>query len=71
MGLDSIFIDEGFGSLDAETLDSAMKALALLQSGGRMIGVISHVQELQGRIPCRIQVSQSAQGTASARVILP
>lgn len=71
VGLDSIFIDEGFGSLDAETLDSAMKALALLQSGGRMIGVISHVQELQGRIPCRIQVSQSAQGTASARVILP
>ncbi len=71
VGLDSIFIDEGFGSLDSETLDAAMKALALLQSGGRMIGVISHVQELQGRIPCRIQVSQSAQGTARARVIIP
>lgn len=71
VGLDSIFIDEGFGSLDAETLDTAMKALALLQSGGRMIGVISHVQELQGRIANRIQVTQSAQGTAKARVIIP
>lgn len=69
VGLDSIFIDEGFGSLDAETLDAAMKALSLLQSGGRMIGVISHVQELQGRMADRIQVTQTTQGTARAKVI--
>lgn len=71
VGLESIFIDEGFGSLDSETLDAAMKALALLQSGGRMIGVISHVQELQSRIGSRIQVTQTAEGTARARVIIP
>lgn len=71
VGLDSIFIDEGFGSLDPEALDSAMNALALLQSGGRTIGVISHVQELQGRIGNRIQVSQTPEGTAKARVIIP
>lgn len=71
VGLDSIFIDEGFGSLDSEALDAAMKALALLQSGGRMIGVISHVRELQGRIPDRIQVTSTAEGYARARVIIP
>lgn len=71
VGLDSIFIDEGFGSLDSEALDAAMKALALLQSGGRMIGVISHVRELQGRIPDRIQVTSTADGHARARVIIP
>ena len=49
--LDSLFIDEGFGSLDGETLDTAMKALAMLQSGGRLIGIISHVSELKNRIP--------------------
>lgn len=71
VGLDSIFIDEGFGSLDSETLEAAMKALALLQSGGRTIGVISHVQELQSRIKSRIQVTQTPEGTARARVIIP
>ena len=71
VGLDSIFIDEGFGSLDSETLDAAMKALALLQSGGRMIGVISHVQELQSRIANRIQVTQTAEGHAKAKVLIP
>lgn len=70
VGLDSIFIDEGFGSLDGETLDAAMKALDLLRSGGRLTGVISHVQELQGRIPSRIEVSQDAQGIARAKVVV-
>lgn len=69
VGLDSIFIDEGFGSLDGETLDYAMKALAMLRSGGRLIGVISHVRELQGRISDRIEVSQNAQGQATAKVV--
>lgn len=67
--LDSIFIDEGFGSLDGETLDAAMKALALLQQGGRLIGIISHVSELKGRIPGRIEVTQDAEGFSHAKVI--
>ena len=66
--LESLFIDEGFGSLDAETLDTAMKALSALRSGGRLVGVISHVSELQTRIPARIQVSRDAQGFSHARV---
>ena len=48
--IDTLFIDEGFGNLDSEALDAAMQALIDLQSGGRLIGVISHVQEMQDRI---------------------
>lgn len=66
--LESIFIDEGFGSLDAETLDTAMKALSMLRSGGRLIGVISHVSELQTRIPSRIQVARDSEGFSHAQV---
>lgn len=69
VGLDSIFIDEGFGSLDAETLDYAMGALAMLRSSGRLVGVISHVRELQSRIGDRIEVRQNGLGQASAKVV--
>ena len=48
--LDTLFIDEGFGSLDPESLDMAMKALIDLQQRGRTVGVISHVQEMTERI---------------------
>lgn len=67
--LESLFIDEGFGSLDQETLDTAMKALSLLNQGGRNIGIISHVSELRNRIPARIEVSRLPDGTAKATVI--
>lgn len=66
--LDSLFIDEGFGSLDSETLDVAMKALSAIQSSGRMIGIISHVSELRGRIGPRIEVTRDASGVARAAV---
>lgn len=66
--LDSLFIDEGFGSLDGETLDTAMKALAMLQSGGRLIGIISHVSELKNRIPCRVEVNRDAAGFSHAAI---
>lgn len=66
--LESLFIDEGFGSLDQETLDTAMKALSLLHQGGRNIGIISHVSELRNRIPARIEVSRLPDGTAKAIV---
>lgn len=65
--LDSLFIDEGFGSLDGETLDTAMKALSLLQGGGRLVGVISHVSELKNRIPGRIEISRDAAGNSHAK----
>lgn len=68
--LDSLFIDEGFGSLDGETLDTAMKALAMLQNSGRLIGIISHVSELKNRIPCRVEVTRDAAGFSHASIRL-
>lgn len=68
--LDSLFIDEGFGSLDGETLDTAMKALAMLQNSGRLIGIISHVSELKNRIPCRVEVTRDSAGFSHAAIRL-
>jgi exonuclease SbcC len=68
--LDAIFVDEGFGSLGQEDLDSVMGALEDLQEGGRLVGVISHVPELAERIPARLEVEKGTQGS-SARFILP
>ena len=56
VSLESLFLDEGFGSLDAESLDLAVQGLETLAGGHRMIGVISHVPELAERIPDRIKV---------------
>ena len=56
ISLETIFIDEGFGSLDAETLDIALTTLIDLQSYGRNIGIISHVSELKERIRPKIEV---------------
>ena len=67
--LEALFIDEGFGSLDQETLDTAMKALAMLHQGGRTIGIISHVSELRSRIGNRIEVSRLPDGSADAKVV--
>jgi DNA repair protein SbcC/Rad50 len=69
--LDSLFIDEGFGSLDSETLDTAMNALESLRLSGRLIGVISHVGELSERIPAHIQVKRLADGSSGAAVETP
>jgi exonuclease SbcC len=54
--LDTLFVDEGFGSLDPESLDLAINTLIELQQGGRMVGVISHVPELKERIDVRVDV---------------
>ena len=62
--LDSIFIDEGFGTLDAETLEAAMKALADIQKEGRLVGLISHVSELRSRIPAHIEVTAGRDGSS-------
>lgn len=61
--LDALFIDEGFGSLDPEALDLAIRALTDLQSGGRLVGVISHVPELRERIPARLEVIPGPSGS--------
>ena len=60
--VESLFIDEGFGSLDADSLGIAMDALDNLQSQGRKVGVISHVQEMTERIGTRVQVQRQAGG---------
>ncbi|PRY66595.1 exonuclease SbcC [Vreelandella songnenensis] len=61
--LDTLFIDEGFGSLDQDALDQAINMLSELQMGGRMIGIISHVSELKEQMPVRIEVRASRQGS--------
>ena len=58
--LESLFLDEGFGTLDPDTLESALAALDQLQSGGKMIGIISHVEALKERIPVQIKVHKQA-----------
>ncbi len=63
--LDSLFVDEGFGSLDEETLDQAVRALEELREGGRLVGVISHVPELRRRIAARIEVKRSPEGSVA------
>ncbi|GAA3918341.1 SMC family ATPase [Litoribacillus peritrichatus] len=61
--LDTLFIDEGFGSLDQESLDLAVKTLIDLQASGRMIGIISHVSELREQMALRVDVKSSASGS--------
>lgn len=61
--LDTMFIDEGFGTLDPETLNSAMNTLIDLQSSGRLVGIISHVQELEERIDARLRITAGEKGS--------
>ncbi|MFT6388440.1 MAG: exonuclease SbcC [Cellvibrionaceae bacterium] len=56
--IDSLFLDEGFGSLDRETLDIALDALGNLNASGKMIGVISHVDALKERMPVHIEIKK-------------
>ena len=69
MRVESLFIDEGFGSLDAETLRVAMDALESLRTQVRKIGVISHVQEMTERIPVRICVNRAGNGRSFLEVL--
>ena len=67
--VESLFIDEGFGSLDSESLDLAMEALEQLQMQGRKIGVISHVQEMSERISVQVQVHKKVNGKSVLTVV--
>ena len=65
-----MFIDEGFGTLDSETLDFALKVLVQLKQGGRLVGIISHVPELRDRIDTQLIVDKTDRGS-TARFALP
>ncbi|MGL4713961.1 MAG: SbcC/MukB-like Walker B domain-containing protein, partial [Shewanella sp.] len=68
--LDTLFIDEGFGSLDQDSLELAIRTLMDLQSSGRMIGVISHVSEMKEQINTRIDINKTSHGS-EITVVLP
>lgn len=67
--LETVFIDEGFGSLDPEALDLALRELTKLHEGGRLVGIISHVPELRQRIDARIEVTPGREGSR-ARIVV-
>ena len=68
--LDTMFVDEGFGSLDEESLNSAMKALSSLAESDRLVGIISHVGELKQRIDKQIIVTKDKAGGSKAEIIV-
>ena len=65
VSLETMFVDEGFGTLDPQSLDSAIDSLLELQRGGRLVGVISHVEELKSRIDAKLEISTSAKGSSA------
>lgn len=67
--LDAIFVDEGFGSLDPEALELALRTLKDLQGGGRLVGIISHVPELEEAIDVRLELSTGRHGSTAAFVV--
>ena len=67
--LDTLFVDEGFGSLDPEALNKAYNTLASLTEGNRLVGIISHVAELKERIDRQIVVSKKPSGGSTAEII--
>lgn len=70
ISLDTIFIDEGFGSLDEDSLEKSIECLLELQKSGKLVGVISHVAELKERIRARIEVTQSMTGSSTKVVVV-
>ncbi|MBV9094832.1 MAG: SMC family ATPase, partial [Streptosporangiaceae bacterium] len=61
--IEALFVDEGFGSLDSETLEEVMTVLDGLREGGRMVGIVSHVAELRQRIPAQVRVHKGQAGS--------
>jgi len=64
--IDTLFVDEGFGTLDPQSLDAVMTVLDELRRGGRTVGVISHVEELRTRITSRLEVVSGREGSRLA-----
>jgi DNA repair protein SbcC/Rad50 len=67
--LDTLFIDEGFGALDTDTLDQVMAVIDELRDRGRVVGIVSHVADLKERVPERLEVRRLPDGSSTARVI--
>ena len=61
--IEALFVDEGFGSLDEDTLEEVMTVLDGLREGGRMVGIVSHVAELRQRIPAQVRVRKGQSGS--------
>jgi exonuclease SbcC len=61
--IDTLFVDEGFGSLDADTLEQVMDTLDQLREGGRVVGVVSHVADMRDRIPTQLRVLKGRAGS--------
>lgn len=70
VSIETMFIDEGFGSLDEESLSKAIDALIDLQQHGRMVGVISHVQELKQAIPAILEVTKTKEGCSRTKFVV-
>ena len=68
INIDTLFVDEGFGSLDSESLDSAIQTLYELVKTGKVIGIISHVQEVKNRIESKIVISQTNLGSTISKI---
>jgi len=67
--LDTLFIDEGFGSLDADTLDQVLGVIDDLRDRGRVVGIVSHVADLKDRVAERLEVRRIADGSSTLRVV--
>ncbi|GIU90174.1 MAG: nuclease SbcCD subunit C [Acidimicrobiia bacterium] len=65
--LEAIFLDEGFGTLDAETLDVVAGTIETLGASGRMVGIVTHVPDLAERVPVRFRVARTDKGAAVTR----
>ncbi|MCW2615537.1 MAG: hypothetical protein JWN08_2531, partial [Frankiales bacterium] len=61
--IEALFVDEGFGTLDEDTLDEVMDVLDGLREGGRLVGLVSHVAELRARIPAQVRVTKTRTGS--------
>lgn len=70
VSLETMFVDEGFGTLDPQSLDNAIDSLLELQKGGRLVGIISHVQELKERVDAKIEVTSTKRGSIAEFNIL-
>ncbi len=68
--LDAMFIDEGFGSLDAEVLELSVRTLSDMAGGNRIVGIISHVAELRERIDKQVRVDKTTRGSRISLVML-
>jgi DNA repair protein SbcC/Rad50 len=66
--LSSLFIDEGFGALDAETLDAAVSLLDSIRSDGRSIGIITHVDQMQKTLPIGMKIIKSSRGSSIQQI---